>query len=460
MKRTLALCLSLLLLSGCAAAQTPKQQSPPDTAQQQTAPAKEESSEQTQPDEPAAEEPSLTWVTDLPKVSFVPDWTVETSSETFLLELSDPKYQGRVVGSEGNRAAADYIEEQLVQLGLQPLPNLQGYRHPFYSPVFEVKEGEAAIVSADGTQTALVLGQDWVFRASYEAVDLTLPLSEETADCEAGRAFLDANVTDQDSPRQYIDLICGDVADGMPYFNPKDSASRILVTEQIYTKLKQDGAKLHLKLPAAAQWGLADNVAGLLPGEEHTKAVVLGAHFDGVGQCGSVMPGAYDNASGVATLLQIASWLAGADALPCDVIITTFNAEEIGMNGSQAFSKLLADQYEQMIMINLDSLGCKGAPLTVFGGPEQATLRNELAAGLSLPFLSEVYPGDQVSFQQNGVPAVTISQDSWDTAAPIHTTRDTAENLDPQALDALAKNLSAWVIESGSDVQQRYPVYW
>ena len=130
------------------------------------------------------------------------------------------------------------------------------------------------------------------------------------------------------------------------------------------------------------------------------------------------------------------------------------------MNGSQAFSKLLADQYEQMIMINLDSLGCKGAPLTVFGGPEQATLRNELAAGLSLPFLSEVYPGDQVSFQQNGVPAVTISQDSWDTAAPIHTTRDTAENLDPQALDVLAKDLSAWVIESGSDVQQRYPVYW
>ena len=110
------------------------------------------------------------------------------------------------------------------------------------------------------------------------------------------------------------------------------------------------------------------------------------------------MPGAYDNASGVAILLQTASWLTGSDALPCDVIFAAFNAEEIGMNGSQAFSKLLADQYEQMIMINLDSLGCKGALLTVFGGPEQATLRNELAAGLSLPFLSEVYPGDQVSF--------------------------------------------------------------
>ena len=130
------------------------------------------------------------------------------------------------------------------------------------------------------------------------------------------------------------------------------------------------------------------------------------------------------------------------------------------MNGSQAFSKLLADQYEQMIMINLDSLGCKGAPLTVFGGPEQATLRNALAAGLSLPFLSEVYPGDQVSFQQNGVPAVTISQDSWDTAAPIHTTRDTAENLDFALLDTNAQQLAAWVIERGDEPLNSYVVYW
>ena len=110
-------------------------------------------------------------------------------------------------------------------------------------------------MSADGTQTPLTLGKDWVFRASYEAVDLTLPLSENFSDCEAGRAFLDANVTQQDTPRQYIDVISGDVAKGIAYFNPKDYASRIMVTEEVYAKLKQDGAKLHLKLPATAQRG-------------------------------------------------------------------------------------------------------------------------------------------------------------------------------------------------------------
>lgn len=104
MKRILALCLSLLLLCGCTAAQTPKQ---PSQQLEETQQNEEQTSEKTQQEtseetvssedeekpseQPEAEEAPLTWVTDLPKVSFVPDWTVESSSEEFFLELSDPK---------------------------------------------------------------------------------------------------------------------------------------------------------------------------------------------------------------------------------------------------------------------------------------------------------------------------------------------------------------------------------
>lgn len=473
MKRILVLCLSLLLLSRCMAAQPPKQQSQQlketqQNEEQASEKMQQETLEETVPsedkekqsDQPMAEEAPLTWVTDLPKVSFVPDWTVESSSEEFLLELSDPKYQGRVAGSAGNRAAADYIEEQFVRLGLQQLPELESYRQSFYSSVFEVMPGEAWIMSADGTQTPLALGKDWVFRASYEAVDLTLPLSENISDCEAGRAFLDANVTQQDTPRQHIDVISGDIAKGIAYFNPKDYTSRIMVTEEVYAKLKQDGTKLRLKLPAAAQRGEADNVVGFFLGEDSTKAVVLGAHFDGVGQCGSVMPGAYDNASGVATLIQTVAWLSKADSLPCNVIVAAFNAEEIGFNGSRSFVNALADQYEQILMINIDCVGWKGEPSAVFGAMENSNLRNELAGGLGIPFKNEVYTGDQISFQERGIPAVTISQGDWNKKECLHTTRDTTENLDTEQMDELAKDLSAWVIERGSDAQERYPIFW
>ena len=473
MKRILVLCLSLLLLSRCMAAQPPKQQSQQlketqQNEEQASEKMQQETLEETVPsedkekqsDQPMAEEAPLTWVTDLPKVSFVPDWTVESSSEEFLLELRDPKYQGRVAGSAGNRAAADYIEEQFVRLGLQQLPELESYRQSFYSSVFEVMPGEAWIMSADGTQTPLALGKDWVFRASYEAVDLTLPLSENISDCEAGRAFLDANVTQQDTPRQHIDVISGDIAKGIAYFNPKDYASRIMVTEEVYAKLKQDGTKLRLKLPAAAQRGEADNVVGFFLGEDSTKAVVLGAHFDGVGQCGSVMPGAYDNASGVATLIQTVAWLSKADSLPCNVIVAAFNAEEIGFNGSRSFVNALADQYEQILMINIDCVGWKGEPSAVFGAMENSNLRNELAGGLGIPFKNEVYTGDQISFQERGIPAVTISQGDWNKKECLHTTRDTTENLDTEQMDELAKDLSAWVIERGSDAQERYPIFW
>ena len=66
--------------------------------------------------------------------------------------------------------------------------------------------------------------------------------------------------------------------------------SRITVTEAVYEQLKQEGYQIHLRLPdVIEEQGTADNVVGYLPGKDHTKAVVLGANFDGAGQCLSLI---------------------------------------------------------------------------------------------------------------------------------------------------------------------------
>ena len=62
------------------------------------------------------------------------------------------------------------------------------------------------------------------------------------------------------------------------------------------------------------------------------------------------MPGAYNNASGVATMIQTAEWLVQSDELPCDVIFAAFNTEDNDENGSSALSKLIEDQYAQIRM--------------------------------------------------------------------------------------------------------------
>ena len=229
----------------------------------------------------------LHWAEGFPLETEELPWTVYTSSAVYLRELCDPKYEGRAAGSSGNRAAADWIEEQFVGMGLQMHPSFSSYRHSFNSDVFEMLPGYAAVV-ADGTETELELGVEWTYTPSYEELDLTLPLSENVEDCKAGKAFLDATATKQDYPRQEISVVSSDLTTNTGHFSRDghENKSRIKVLPEVYEKLKEEGSKLHIKLPMAAQKGKVENIIAYLPGENKEHAVLLCAHFDGSGQSG------------------------------------------------------------------------------------------------------------------------------------------------------------------------------
>lgn len=399
-------------------------------------------------------------------VLFEPDWTVDTTSLSFLQELTNPKYQGRSTGSTGNRKAADWIESQYIQWGIQPLPDLEGYRHSYPDQIFEIMPGYAAIVAADGTEQALEMGVDWIFEPSFAEIDMTLPLSADLADCEAGKAFLDGDQTEQDYPCKYIQISSGNVAEGREYENPKYSASRITVTPAVYQSLTAPGVKLHLQLPAAASDGMADNVVGYLPGADSTHAVLISAHFDGSGQCGKLLSSAYDNGSGIAAMLQTASWLSKSESLPCDVIFAAFNGEENGKDGSRSFSSWIQSQYEQILVVNIDCVGWKGEPTAIYAEDEAIAFANELAGGLEIQYKQEFYSGDQSNFKSKNMAAVTVTQEicieNDAVRAAMHSTNDVIDNLDPAAIDALAKDICAWVVERGGNTVAGtvYRVIW
>jgi Iap family predicted aminopeptidase len=117
--------------------------------------------------------------------------------------------------------------------------------------------------------------------------------------------------------------------------------------------------------------------SGKLPG-----AVVIGAHYDhlGMGQTGSLSPdvvavhnGADDNASGVATLLEVGRVLVARRAeLKRDVYLVAFSGEELGVLGSSYFVShpptglAIADV---VAMLNMDMVGrLRMNRLTVLGG--------------------------------------------------------------------------------------------
>ena len=432
-----------------------------ETEQETSAEIQENTPEETKPPKPKNE---LSWTKGIDPVQEI-SGTVEGTTETYVRELTDPKYQGRVGGSEGNRAAADYLAKEFERIGLQQLPELGSWKQSYQTNVVSILPGEAWIVAPDQTQTPLELGKDWVFRASPEELDVTVSLTTDPSVYNEGKAIWDANVESKGIARK-LNLIAGEVSDGLSYINPSSNPTRILVSEEVYAQLKQPGYQIHLKLPDAInEEGSAENVVGYLPGKDHTKAVVLGANFDGPGQCGPLlMPGAYNNASGVATMIQTAEWLVQSDELPCDVIFAAFNTEDNDENGSSALSKLIEDQYAQIRMVNLKCIGWKGQPLTIYGENSEAVLRNSLAGGLGLQYANRALGADEKAFYGEKMSAVLLFQDACltnpETNSILNTTRDTADNLDFTMLDDIAKKLAAWVIECGDEPLDSYAVYW
>ncbi|WP_308377942.1 M28 family peptidase [Streptomyces sp. ISL-98] len=103
--------------------------------------------------------------------------------------------------------------------------------------------------------------------------------------------------------------------------------------------------RLHRRLTGA-------NLIAELPGADDRPTVVVGAHLDTVD--GS--PGADDNASGVAALLEIARLLGGLPRPPA-VTLLFFDMEELGMIGSRFAARQLRRTRQVAGMICLESVG-------------------------------------------------------------------------------------------------------
>jgi Zn-dependent M28 family amino/carboxypeptidase len=80
------------------------------------------------------------------------------------------------------------------------------------------------------------------------------------------------------------------------------------------------------------------NIIGVCPGKDPTLPVfVLSAHYDHLGiRDGAIYPGADDNASGVAVLLELAAYCV-KNPFRRSMIVVAFDAEEGGLNGARAF---------------------------------------------------------------------------------------------------------------------------
>ena len=209
--------------------------------------------------------------------------------------------------------------------------------------------------------------------------------------------------------------------------------------------------------PAGAQQPVkARNVIGVLPGSNPAfanEAVIVSAHYDHlgrsgpgvrVGEIGQVHPGADDNASGVAVLLELARTLANAGAPPRTLVFVAFSAEESGLQGSKHYvaNPLPVPLAGIRAVLNLDTVGRLGNGEVTALATGTAAEWQHVFRGItfSTGIATRSIPGagqssDQQSFIDRGIPAVQLF-----TGAHLdyHRVTDTADKIDVAGLVKVA----------------------
>ncbi len=201
------------------------------------------------------------------------------------------------------------------------------------------------------------------------------------------------------------------------------------------------------------------NIIGIVQGyhpQLKNEYIVIGAHMDHLGvnkitidgkEMLQIYPGADDNASGVAALLELAREInANRFMFKRSVIFAFFGAEEVGMAGSWYFlSRSFSEVQNIVMMINLDMIGRSGVDngLQIFTGVQTPALKN-IVNELSLrpasiqPKLAytDYFPSDHRLFAEKGIP---IALFTTGTHRDYHTPYDLEQDIDYNQMEKIAE---------------------
>jgi hypothetical protein len=205
------------------------------------------------------------------------------------------------------------------------------------------------------------------------------------------------------------------------------------------------------------------NVIGTVPGTDPALAgehITVGAHLDHLGMDGGALyPGANDDASGCAAVIEAARAVA-ANPLPRPVDFILYTAKEANHIGSMHFLKHSPAGLEKIALnINLEQVGSRNREVRGIWAVGNRQLEEALiaaaerAGGPEVRFadiesrLEDIQETDTLSFYLNGTPAVILSSGGFPER---HTPRDTAGLIDYGHLRRVSVLLYAFIRELGN----------
>ncbi len=210
------------------------------------------------------------------------------------------------------------------------------------------------------------------------------------------------------------------------------------------------------------------NVIGVIEGTDpdlKQEVIIVGGHLDGVGDLGLVMPGALDNASGVADILGAAKALAHSPVpLKRSVMFLFIGGEECGLLGSHLYCeqpKFPKDK--SVVFFNLDMVG-NGTGLSVGGGltypqiyrhfeaANQKYLHRTLRTSRSSTSVGRPR-SDSVIFNRAGFRTMSFGTTGRVKKMYYHHPLDTAETLTPEIMEDVAKLMFVGLTALANDTE-------
>ncbi|MBC7223939.1 MAG: M20/M25/M40 family metallo-hydrolase, partial [Anaerolineae bacterium] len=418
----------------------------------------------------------------------------EERAFAWIKTLTGPPYLGRRAGSPQGHAAAEAIAQAFAEMGLQPAGPGGSYFQPF--PVVHTWLAQVpslVVTDATGQRHGYRFHQDfaplvaryvgggvgqgpvlWVGSCTHDdfdgvdAVGKVVFCREPPRREDAGRNALEHGAVGllilTDPAERPLDRIgpYGETWVPMP-LPALRVAPRVAEDLLAGSGLTLDDLTLQfaaVPLPSTAHLEIAvqvdeeaqgRNVLAVLPGRDLAHAdevVIVGAHYDHVGQDpdGTVWPGANDNASGTAALLEIArTWQKEGVVPRRTVLFAAWDAEELGLVGSRYYVEHPSYPLTQTVaMLNLDMVGAGEDILYVDGTGPVARHLAHLAGTLGITVTpTDGGRSDHSSFTEAGVPAAMPiwfgTEGGSDAVAHYHRPADTPAVIEPAKLAAAGR---------------------
>jgi aminopeptidase YwaD len=347
----------------------------------------------------------------------------------------------RPVGTEANRKAETYIQSAFIDAGLS-VKNLK-FDFPDWSEHETVLELEGESLKAAAN----------TFSPSCDVSAATVVISTiaelEAAELEGKIAVMCGALTQAPLlPKNYTIYQTEEAKKINALLDEKFPVAIITINQKMYGMeriiedkdqfipsvtvpsevglqlLDHAGETVHLKIDTRRENGLASHVIGTKTGSRPER-IVLCAHYDTKIET----PGAWDNASGVASLLTLASIL-GPQSLDVSLEFVAFNDEEYTGMDDREYSRQRGDQLDTVLAaINIDGIGQRLGTNTIM------MVENSEAFKTLVTDLTQAYPGlvwvdpwpasNHSTFSWRGVPSLAFS--SLPNNIRMHNPTDTVE---------------------------------